>query len=139
MNAVDATGALVPRERKHGGDRSAVVAPDPARAPTAPTSKFWGVHWDKKAAVAGELRRRERQAAPHRTSPPRRRPRTPSTRRSARAGLEVSDARTRSSTGATRAQGAGRSAAASAVGRAPTRRRALARRDRDAVRQIHKH
>jgi hypothetical protein len=48
MNAVDATGALVPRERKYGGDRSAIVAPDPARAPTAPTSKFWGVHWDKK-------------------------------------------------------------------------------------------
>ena len=48
-NAVDATGALVPRERKYGGDRSAIVAPDPARAPTAPTSKFWGVHWDKRA------------------------------------------------------------------------------------------
>ena len=30
-------------------DRSAVVAPDPARAPTATTSKFWGVTWDKRA------------------------------------------------------------------------------------------
>ena len=28
-------------------DRSAVVAPDPARAPTATTSKFWGVNWHK--------------------------------------------------------------------------------------------
>ena len=26
-------------------DRSAVVAPDMARDPTAPTSKFWGVSW----------------------------------------------------------------------------------------------
>ena len=45
MNSVDATGALVPRTV--GVDRSAVVAPDPARAPTATTSKFWGVCWDK--------------------------------------------------------------------------------------------
>ena len=45
MNAVDATGALVPRE--YWCDRSAVVAPDPARDPTATTSKFWGVSWDK--------------------------------------------------------------------------------------------
>ena len=44
MNAVDATGALLPRE---WGDRSAVVAPDPSRAPTATTSKYWGVSWDK--------------------------------------------------------------------------------------------
>ena len=28
-------------------DRSAVVAPDPARDPTETTSKFWGVTWDK--------------------------------------------------------------------------------------------
>ena len=28
-------------------DRSAVVAPGPARAPTATTSKFWGVSWIK--------------------------------------------------------------------------------------------
>ena len=28
-------------------DRSAVVAPDPSRAPTETTSKFWGVCWDK--------------------------------------------------------------------------------------------
>ena len=50
MNAVDATGALV-RERTARAarrDRSAVVAPDPARDLTATTSKFWGVHWDKK-------------------------------------------------------------------------------------------
>ena len=47
-NAVDASGALVPRERTIRRDRSAVVAPDPARAPTATTSKFWGVTWDKK-------------------------------------------------------------------------------------------
>ena len=50
MNAVDATGALVPRERtkRRSGDRAAVVAPDPARAPTAPTSQFWGVTWNKQ-------------------------------------------------------------------------------------------
>ena len=30
-------------------DRSAVVAPDPVRAPTETTSKFWGVTWDKNA------------------------------------------------------------------------------------------
>ena len=29
-------------------DHSAVVAPDPARAPSATTSKFWGVTWNKK-------------------------------------------------------------------------------------------
>ena len=29
------------------GDRSAVVAPDPSRAPTETTSKYWGVHWHK--------------------------------------------------------------------------------------------
>ena len=45
-NAVDATGALVPRE--YVRDRSTVVAPDPARAPTETTSKFWGVNWGKK-------------------------------------------------------------------------------------------
>ena len=47
-NAVDATGALVPRERTMR-DRAAIVAPDPSRAPTETTSKFWGVSWDKKA------------------------------------------------------------------------------------------
>ena len=31
------------------GDRSAVVAPDPSRAPTETTSKYWGVSWCKKA------------------------------------------------------------------------------------------
>ena len=45
MNPVDATGALVPRK---WDDRSAVVAPAPARAPSATTSKFWGVNWDKQ-------------------------------------------------------------------------------------------
>jgi len=45
-NTVDATGALVPRERSFR-DRSAVVAPDATRAPTATTSKFWGVTWHK--------------------------------------------------------------------------------------------
>ena len=52
MNAVDATGALVPKRSGaptrldfDRGDRSAVVAPDMARDPTAPTSKFWGVSW----------------------------------------------------------------------------------------------
>ena len=30
-------------------DRSAVVAPDAAREPTATTSKFWGVTWNKHA------------------------------------------------------------------------------------------
>ena len=47
-NAVDATGALVPRELTIRFDRAAVVAPDPSRAPTATTSKFWGVSWDKR-------------------------------------------------------------------------------------------
>ena len=44
-NAVDATGALVPREstRRCRGDRAAVVAPDPTD-----TTSFWGVFWDKK-------------------------------------------------------------------------------------------
>ena len=51
MNAVDATGALVPRVTRYTSkprDRSAVVAPDPARDLTATTSKFWGVSWDKR-------------------------------------------------------------------------------------------
>ena len=47
MNAVDAAGALVPRERAHKRDRSTVIAPDPARAPSATSSKFWGVSWAK--------------------------------------------------------------------------------------------
>jgi hypothetical protein len=42
-NAVDASGALVPRERTIRRDRSAVVAP------TDTSSKFWGVRWDKKS------------------------------------------------------------------------------------------
>ena len=46
-NAVDATGALVPRERSYR-DISTVVAPDPSRAPTETTSKFWGVNWHKR-------------------------------------------------------------------------------------------
>ena len=46
-NPVDSTGALVPRELTIRLDRSAVVAPDPARDPTETTSKFWGVTWDK--------------------------------------------------------------------------------------------
>ena len=46
-NPVDTTGALVPRE--YVCDRSAVVAPDPSRAPTETTSKFWGVSWNKSA------------------------------------------------------------------------------------------
>ena len=53
MNEVDATGALVPKPSdapNYGRrDRAAVVAPDPARDPTATTSKFWGVSWDKSA------------------------------------------------------------------------------------------
>jgi hypothetical protein len=48
-NAVDATGALVPKSGDHRRrDRSGVVAPDPAHDLTATTSKFWGVSWDKK-------------------------------------------------------------------------------------------
>ena len=49
MNAVDASGALVPKSghwREH--DRSAVVAPDSSRAPSETTSKFWGVSWSKQ-------------------------------------------------------------------------------------------
>jgi hypothetical protein len=49
-NAVDATGALLPRERMARAarrDRAAVVAPDPGQAPTETTSKFWGVTWHK--------------------------------------------------------------------------------------------
>jgi len=38
----------VPRERTRRRDRSAVVAPDAVRAPTATTSKFWGVTWNKR-------------------------------------------------------------------------------------------
>ena len=49
MNAVDATGALVPREQTIRFDRAAVVAPDPSRDPTTTTSKFWGVSWNKSA------------------------------------------------------------------------------------------
>jgi len=47
-NAVDATGALVPRERSYQRDRSTVVALDPAHDLTATTSKFWGVTWAKR-------------------------------------------------------------------------------------------
>ena len=49
-NPVDATGALLPKAPgPHNKlDRSAVVAPAPARAPSATTSKFWGVNWDKQ-------------------------------------------------------------------------------------------
>ena len=50
MNA-DATGTLVPKSGPSrgpiAGDRSAVVAPDAARAPTETSSKFWGVDWHK--------------------------------------------------------------------------------------------
>ena len=46
MNAVDATGALVPKPKPR--DRSTVVAPDPARAPTETSSKYWGVTWIKR-------------------------------------------------------------------------------------------
>ena len=48
-NPVDATGSLVPKPSgPHNKlDDSAVVAPDPARDPTATTSKFWGVCWHK--------------------------------------------------------------------------------------------
>jgi len=52
MNAVDATGALVPKSGPSRGriarDRAAVVAPDPERVASATTSKFWGVTWDKR-------------------------------------------------------------------------------------------
>ena len=42
MNAVDATGALVPKApgAHNARDRSAVVAPDPTRDPTAAIRKF---------------------------------------------------------------------------------------------------
>ena len=56
MNAVDATAALVPKRSgapnrldQDRGDRSAVVAPDPARAPAETSSKYWGVSWDRLA------------------------------------------------------------------------------------------
>ena len=55
MNAVDATGALVPKvpgaskRLDQDRDRAAVVAPDAARAPTETTSKYWGVTWNKRA------------------------------------------------------------------------------------------
>ena len=51
VNAVDATGALVPKSGGSGRiarDRSAVVAPDPALAPTETTSKYWCVSWNKR-------------------------------------------------------------------------------------------
>ncbi|CAH0370371.1 unnamed protein product [Pelagomonas calceolata] len=49
-NAVDATGALVPKPSgPHNKlDRSGVIAPDTARAPTETTSKYWGVSWSKQ-------------------------------------------------------------------------------------------
>ena len=50
MNAVNVTGALVPKAPgPHNKlDRSAIVAPDPTRAASATTSKFWGVTWNKQ-------------------------------------------------------------------------------------------
>ncbi len=48
MNAVDATGALVPREYTRSY-RGVVVASDLSRDPTTTTSKFWGVSWNKSA------------------------------------------------------------------------------------------
>ena len=52
-NAVDATGALVPKPLRGYNRRacSAVVAPDPAPAPLAKTSKFWGVCWNSVLRV----------------------------------------------------------------------------------------
>ena len=52
-NAVDATGALVPKPLRGYNRRacSAVVAPDPARGPLAKTSKFWGVCWNQVLRV----------------------------------------------------------------------------------------
>ena len=52
-NPVDATGALVPKPLRWYNRRacSAVVAPDPARAPLAKTSKFWGVCWNQVLRV----------------------------------------------------------------------------------------
>ena len=52
-NAVDATGALVPKPLRWYNRRacSAVVAPDPARAPLAKTAKFWGVCWNQVLRV----------------------------------------------------------------------------------------
>ena len=41
----------MPRERTRRRDRSAVVAPDAVRAPTEPTSKFWGVTWNQVLRV----------------------------------------------------------------------------------------
>ena len=39
----------MPKSGHHSArDRSAVVAPDPSRAPTDTTSKFWGVNWDTR-------------------------------------------------------------------------------------------
>ena len=51
MNTADATGALVPKApgSHNRRDDSAVVAPDPARAPSATSSKFWGVSWNKES------------------------------------------------------------------------------------------
>ena len=48
-NAVDASGALVPKPpgANNRRDPSAVEPPDQARAPTETTSKFWGVTWNK--------------------------------------------------------------------------------------------
>jgi len=49
MNAVDASGALVHKFGHHlARDRSAVVAPGPALAPTETTSKYWCVSWNKR-------------------------------------------------------------------------------------------
>ena len=94
MNAVDATGALVPREYR--SYRGVVVASDLSRDPTTTTSKFWGVSWNKSAR-----RWMARTEAPPRsdTTTPRRRPRTPLTQRSGGRASKGSGTRTRSSTG----------------------------------------
>ena len=40
---------IVKRFPGYGVHRGTIAAPDPSRAPTATTSKFWGVSWNKGA------------------------------------------------------------------------------------------
>ena len=83
MNAVDATGALVPASTRKLPWRRRRVGP--ARDPTTTTSKFWGVSWNKSARRW--MARRDANGKCH-TSTPRRRPAHAVNAAIRRAGLE---------------------------------------------------
>ena len=104
------------------GDCSAVVAPD-RPAPSATTSKFWGVGWDKRATVEGLLQGRERQAARSASTTHRRTPRATTPRSGVRAS-KAAARRTRSLTGnwCRSRHGSRRRASAAATSRPPPSR-----------------